>query len=381
VSFWLALTILPLLVTAHSTLGFIFGLQSGRPGWFSALQAPAFVVLAGVSGTGLLIAIGLGFRRLFRLHDRLPDATFRWLGQFLWILALVYIYFTIVDEMTSTYAAPEADRHLAHELVTGEFAPIFWTYACGLFLTFLLPFVLYLRGEGSVVWLGVAGLTANVAAVCKRFLIVVPSQTHGSLLPIERARMYHPTWVEYSVVLGLFGLMFVAMLMFGRVFPLIPAAHGHDAHGSQRRDLRRIGAAGLTAVAALVLIAFGLTDSFRLWSGNEIDPRVHFSPVVFATGVMTLFISAIVYEVFPERRPSSRQLWEQQKRAIHGGALPWDATAPAEPTPVLPSRGDVHQLVELARAAEHTAARGDAERIDSKLEEIERAVRSLRRRR
>jgi len=37
VSYWLALTILPLLVVAHSTLGFIFGIQSGRPGWYSAL--------------------------------------------------------------------------------------------------------------------------------------------------------------------------------------------------------------------------------------------------------------------------------------------------------------------------------------------------------
>ena len=39
-SFWLSIFILPLLITAHSTLGFIFGIQSSRPGWYSALQAP-----------------------------------------------------------------------------------------------------------------------------------------------------------------------------------------------------------------------------------------------------------------------------------------------------------------------------------------------------
>src|SRR3990172_4827719 len=45
-SFWLAIAIVPLLVVAHSTLGFVFGLQVGRPGWYSALQAPSFVLLA-----------------------------------------------------------------------------------------------------------------------------------------------------------------------------------------------------------------------------------------------------------------------------------------------------------------------------------------------
>ncbi|MBC8231291.1 polysulfide reductase NrfD, partial [bacterium] len=70
-SFWLGIAILPLLVTAHSTLGFIFGLQVARPGWFSALQAPGFVILAGVSGVGLLIVIVAILRRLMGAKEQL----------------------------------------------------------------------------------------------------------------------------------------------------------------------------------------------------------------------------------------------------------------------------------------------------------------------
>src|SRR3989338_6413652 len=54
-SFWLSIFILPLLITAHSTLGFIFGIQSSRPGWYSALMAPGFVIMAGISGTGFIL--------------------------------------------------------------------------------------------------------------------------------------------------------------------------------------------------------------------------------------------------------------------------------------------------------------------------------------
>src|SRR3989337_1802235 len=63
-SWWLSLFIIPLLVIAHSTLGFVFGLQVGAFGWYGAFQPPEFVVLAGVSGIGLLIVItGGGGRR------------------------------------------------------------------------------------------------------------------------------------------------------------------------------------------------------------------------------------------------------------------------------------------------------------------------------
>ena len=381
VSFWLALTILPLLVTAHSTLGFIFGLQSGRPGWFSALQAPGFVILAGVSGTGLLIFFGLVFRRLFRLHQQIPDESFRWLGNLLWILALVYFYFTVADELTGTYAAPEMDRHVAHSIVTGRFAFLFWTFAGALLLTIVIPLILFLRNKASMVAIAIAGLLANVAAVCKRFLIVVPSQIEGSLLPIERSRLaYHPTWIEYAVVIGLAGFMIGMMLVFGRYFPLVPAAHAPPP-GNPGKDMRRTLATVVTATAAMAMIVVGLTDSFRMWSGDEFDPRIHFSPVIFAFGVMTLFISAIVYEAFPERPQDPRELWRAQKVAQRAGALPWDVVqtgfAPVVgPAPAV-NVGEYRSMLRLALDAEQAAEKGDPIRAREAARRLAAAARQL----
>jgi Ni/Fe-hydrogenase subunit HybB-like protein len=303
VSFWLSLAILPLLVTAHSTLGFIFGVQSGRPGWYSALQAPAFVMLAGVSGTGVLILAAVGLRRLFRLRD-LPDEALRWLGNFLWILTLVYLYFMVVEELTATYAAPVHDRHLAHELIGGPFAPFFWTTVVSFVVAFLIPFLLFVRRRTSPGWLVVAALAANVGAILKRYLLVVPSQTHGALLPIEEGR-YTPSAIEVGIVAGLCGLVALILLVFGRVFPLVPSST-HEARpapsGRERRGVRALLTVTV-ALAAVGLIVVGLADSFRLFSHGEHDPRLPYSPVMFATGVMLLFTSAIVYEVYePARR-------------------------------------------------------------------------------
>ncbi|MBI2893423.1 MAG: polysulfide reductase NrfD [Deltaproteobacteria bacterium] len=370
VSFWLALTILPLLVTAHSTLGFIFGLQSGRPGWYSALQAPGFVILAGVSGTGLLILCALGFRRLFKLHRDLPDATFHWLGNFLWILSLVYLYFMIVDELTATYSGPLADREIAHEIVGGAFAPFFWTCAGSLFLTFLIPFLLYVRGKRSVGWVAVAGVTANIAAVLKRFLIVVPSQTHGTMIPIEPPQMYTPTWIEFGVVGGLFGLMALSQLLFGRFFPLVPSPHPHDHDFRGPREVRRPVATLFAAACAIALVVVGLTDSFRLWSHGEVDPRIPFSPVIFASGVMLLFISAIVYEVFPDRRPTEREMWREHKMALMASHPRLDAGDHVDGEIHVPGRADVQQVVRLARSADDASKKDDARRTVEILDEL-----------
>lgn len=301
-TFWLAITILPLLVVAHSTLGFIFGIQAGRPGWYSALQAPGFLVLAGASGTGMLILAAVALRRMLRLRREIPDSAIHWLGGFLWVLSLVYLYFTIVEELTATYAGPHMDRHVAHQIVSGHYSASFWVAVGCLFLGFVVPFMQYLSARPSVTGIAIAAAFVNVGALVKRLLIVVPSQTHGSFLALDEGT-YSPSWIEWSIMAGAASLVLLIILVFARIFPL---AHGHQEPLTRdtplARDPVRKFASMVWAAIAIVLVFVGLTDSFRMWSGDELDPRLPFAPVIFATGVMMLFSTAIVYEVLPARR-------------------------------------------------------------------------------
>lgn len=230
-SFWLAIAIIPLLIIAHSTLGFVFGLQVGRPGWFSALQAPAFVILAGISGIGHVIVLAAVVRYKFRQGARLGNEVFGWLGKILMILLLVYVYFLVVDLLTSTYAATAAELGVVNAVIFGEYAWMYWLAIVTLVVPLFLLMGQYFTRRWSVPVLIASGILVNVAAVVKRYLVVVPSQTYGGLLPYAIGS-YAPSLVEYAVVAGLLALGAVLFALFAKAFPIMdlePPSQGGEA--------------------------------------------------------------------------------------------------------------------------------------------------------
>jgi molybdopterin-containing oxidoreductase family membrane subunit len=219
-SFWLAIAIIPLLVTAHSTLGFVFGLQIGRPGWHSALQAPGFVILAGVSGVGHIIVIAAILRRVLRAEGQLNERVFRWLGNLLLVLTIGYLYFMVVEWLTTSYAAGHPEASVAAAGLTGEYAWLFWLSVASLAIPAVLLFRQFVTGRYSLGGIVLSGVLVNLAAIGKRVLLVVPSQTHGTLLPYLTG-WYSPTWVEYSVTLSLLALGAFLYILFMKVFPIM----------------------------------------------------------------------------------------------------------------------------------------------------------------
>ncbi len=219
-TFWLALAIVPLLIIAHSSLGFVFGLQVGRPGWFSTLQAPAFVVLAGVSGIGILIILAAILRKVVGEERRIGPEAFAWLGRFLMLLLIVYLYFVAVEILTTIYQPTVAEQQLSAALLTGRYAWLFWGSIALLVLPALALVWMAIARHWRIGWLVAIGALVNLGAIGKRYLIVVPSETHGQLMPYGIGS-YSPSWVEYAVVIGLFSLGALLIGLFMKVFPII----------------------------------------------------------------------------------------------------------------------------------------------------------------
>jgi molybdopterin-containing oxidoreductase family membrane subunit len=219
-TFWLSVAILPLLIVAHTTLGFVFGLQVGRPGWFGTLQAPGFVILAGVSGVGYLIILAAILRKALHQEEKITMSIFQWLGNLLMVLTATYLYFMVVEWLTSIYSANTVETNLLNALLIGEYAWIFWvSVACLVIPVFLLIWQ-FVTKKYSIGLLVLSGILVNLAAIGKRFLIVVPSQTHGTLLPYSPG-IYYPTWVEYGVIIGLMGLGALLFVLFMKIFPIM----------------------------------------------------------------------------------------------------------------------------------------------------------------
>jgi molybdopterin-containing oxidoreductase family membrane subunit len=219
-SFWLALAILPLLVVATSTLGLVFGLQVGRPGWFSALQAPGFVILAGASGLGLLILIAAILRRVLGEESQVTLDIFKSLANFLMLLIGIYLYFTVVEWLSSIYTGHHHEVRLANALIRGPYAPLFWLTVTFLVISLALLIIQYVRQRYTLPLIVLSGALVNLAALGKRYLIVVPSQTHGTLLPYTPGS-YAPTLVEYAVVLALLAIGTLIFAVFVKVFPIL----------------------------------------------------------------------------------------------------------------------------------------------------------------
>lgn len=219
-TFWLAIAILPLLVVAHSSLGFVFGLQVGRPGWFGTLQAPAFVVLAGISGIGHLIVMAAIIRKAVGAEERVDMRAFAWMGRFMMFLLFVYLYFIVVEILTMLYQPSVAEQALSDALLTGRYAWLFWGSSITLVVSLAALVWMAITRKWSLGWLVAAGILVNAGALGKRILIVVPSQTHGQLMPYGTGT-YFPTWVEIAVAVGLFSLGAAMVAVFMKVFPIV----------------------------------------------------------------------------------------------------------------------------------------------------------------
>lgn len=340
-SFWLAIAIVPLLITAHSTLGLVFGLQVGRPGWYSALQAPAFVLMAGISGVGLLLVLAAIVRRTLRVEHQLDIAAFRWLGLFLLVMILAYLYFTTVEVLTGFYSGQHHEQVLVQTLLWGEYAGLFWGSVASLAASAGLLLLQAFTRRWNIPLLVVCGILVNFAAIGKRYLIVVPSQVYGPLLPYGVGH-YSPSLVEYSIVLGLFALGGLLYTVFMKVFPImdveetpayafprVPAAVGVPS--PQRIAIPRTATAIAMVIAGFALQMVSYLRLAAPWgfppsSAAYSEPRVVLAPTVvmlgghpigwltdlvktlgsppllFVFGVVLVFLGAVVYEVFPRRR-------------------------------------------------------------------------------
>ncbi len=218
---WLALIILPIMVSVHSVYGFVFGLQSGRPGWFNPFMAPYFVLGALVNGFATLVIVIALLRKLYGWEEHLRPEGIRNLARFLSWGTIVYVYFSISEYLTFSYSPLAAEARVAESLFVGEFRWLFWptmgVLLAGWFMLFLNQTVF--RHQFAL-WVTVGGcLLIDVALFATRYLIVVPSLLHP-LLPFPTGT-YTPTLYEWALVIGVSGFAIGAYTAFMKIAPIV----------------------------------------------------------------------------------------------------------------------------------------------------------------
>ena len=92
----MAVLVIPIAISVHSVVSFVFSMTL-QPAWHSTIFGPYFVVGAIFSGIAGLIVTMIIFRKAYGLQYYLKPIHFRYLGQLLLIMALLWFYFTFAE--------------------------------------------------------------------------------------------------------------------------------------------------------------------------------------------------------------------------------------------------------------------------------------------
>ncbi|MEE9443500.1 MAG: NrfD/PsrC family molybdoenzyme membrane anchor subunit [candidate division Zixibacteria bacterium] len=236
VLFWLALALIPIMISVHSVYGLLFGMISAKAGWYNPLQAPYFVLGAIVSGFSTILAVAALLRRVYSWQHLLTDRLFRVFGIFLTFMVFLYLYFMLSEHLTAQYLPTVADGAISDSLLSGRFSGVFWmTTIVGLIMPFGYLFVQSVkRGYVNIGLTATAAVLINVALWLKRYFLVVPPQYQPYLQTARPLTEYIPTHTEWVVTLGSYVAAALVFLFLIKLFPTIELPVGSDTVAYQK---------------------------------------------------------------------------------------------------------------------------------------------------
>jgi Ni/Fe-hydrogenase subunit HybB-like protein len=212
----LAVAVIPVAVSVHTVIAWIFALTL-RPMWHSTIFGPYFVVGAIYSGIAALIVAMAVLRRVYRLEAYFKRVHFNNMGLLLLVMSLLWTYFTFAEYLTAWYGGEEAELATFWSKLTGSYAFPFWLMVVS---CFVVPVALMSRRATRGPWgTTIASAFVVLGMWLERFTIVVPTSVHPR---IEMASaLYHPSWVELSIMAATFSGFILVYMVATKFFPII----------------------------------------------------------------------------------------------------------------------------------------------------------------
>ena len=212
----LAIIVIPIAVSVHTVVSWVFAMTI-QPMWHSTIFGPYFVVGAIYSGiAALLIAMAL-IRRIYKLGDYIKPIHFNYLGMLLFVMTLLWFYFTFAEYITTFYGGEPTEMAVFWAKISGEYRIFFW----GMVLfDLIIPFaILCNRWTRTITGTVIASISVVIGMWLERFTIVVPTLVNPRL-PWDRG-LYFPTWIEWSLTAAFFATFILLYMIFTKFFPIV----------------------------------------------------------------------------------------------------------------------------------------------------------------
>ncbi|HTS63549.1 MAG TPA: NrfD/PsrC family molybdoenzyme membrane anchor subunit [Candidatus Acidoferrales bacterium] len=212
----MACIILAVAVSVHTVVAWDFAMAVA-PMWHSTIFGPYFVAGAIFSGIAALLIVMSLLRKVLHLETYLTPHHFRNLGKLLLLMSLLWLYFTMSENLTVWYGNEPKEMAVFGARTRAQYAPYFWIMVV---LNFVIPFVLLgIRRLRTIANTTIAAVCVVVGMWLERFVIVVPTLANPRLP--AAASSYAPTWVEIAITAATFAAMAMLYMIFAKLFPII----------------------------------------------------------------------------------------------------------------------------------------------------------------
>jgi molybdopterin-containing oxidoreductase family membrane subunit len=232
----MAVAIIPIAVSVHTVVSWIFGMTV-RPMWHSSILGPYFVVGAIFSGIAAIIIAMAILRKVYRLQAYLKPIHFNYLGLLLLVMTGLWFYFTLCEYLTVGYGALTEEWEVFASKVAGDFGVLFWIMMASMTIAFFL--LLMPRSKWPIGATTVASVFIVLGMWIERYTIVVPTLTkfteHG-----HAPHMYHPSWVEWSITGASFCGFVLLYFLFVKLFPIISIWEMEEAEEALEEKLEKM---------------------------------------------------------------------------------------------------------------------------------------------
>ena len=219
--FLLSALLLPVFVSVHSIVSWDFAMSLSVEGWHATIFAPYFVIGAVLSGVAAVVSMMIVMRWLFGWHAYIRPEHIDALGKLLIVIATTWLLFFFIEFVMALYTLESQEIALRElQLFQWPFSMLFIVF---IFTAYLIPVPLWLfrkvrRNMGVML---ITTLVVNIGMWLERFLIIVPGLARKQPLTFDWGT-YHPSFVEITIIAAGFAFVFLLLLLFAKVFPLIP---------------------------------------------------------------------------------------------------------------------------------------------------------------
>ncbi|MBI4340061.1 MAG: polysulfide reductase NrfD [Chloroflexi bacterium] len=219
--FLLSALLLPVFVSVHSIVSWDFAVMIGVEGFHVTIFAPYFVIGAVHSGVSAVVTMMILMKWMFGWGNYIREEHIESLAKLLIVIGTVWFYFFFIEFSFALYGQEPQEVGL-RELQA--FTWPFWPLALMFILfSYIIPIPMWLfrRVRRNLPIMFVTSLMVNVGMWTERFLIIVPGLARKQPWTFDWAS-YHPSIVEIVLVITAYALVFLLLMIFAKLFPLIP---------------------------------------------------------------------------------------------------------------------------------------------------------------